>query len=117
MPKTQRDLYRRKLAQAYININWAATYLLELYNVFNPVHPELGAYLQGALEGLAVNTEILTQFAQDAWGKETPDWIAWAATGKPTHGTFIHPDENPDNNTIEEPLPRINADEDKADEP
>lgn len=85
MPKTHRDLYRRNLAQSYINIDYAGAYLFELYKLFNPVHPELGALLQGAMEGLTVTQEILTEFAFRSWGKDTPDWQAWAATGYPRH--------------------------------
>ncbi len=86
MPKTHRDLIHRKLAQAYININWAATYLLELHNEFMPIHPELGEMLKVVLEGLDIQTDILTMFGKEISGMENIDWQAWAATGRPTHG-------------------------------
>lgn len=85
MPKTTRDIYRRHLAQAYININWAATKLLDLYNTFNPVHPELGVLLKAILEGLDIDTEIIQQFAISAWGKIPEDWYSWAGTNRPTY--------------------------------
>ncbi len=99
MPKTQRDLYRRRLAQAYININWSATYILELYNIFNPVHPELAAYLMNTLEGLEVVTDLLTRFAQESWGHTEINWASWSADGRPTHGIQDKLDESIDPTT------------------
>lgn len=110
MPKTQRDIYRRTLAQAYINLNWAGTYILDLYNTFNPVHPELGVMLAAVLEGIALNTEVLQQFAGDAWGNYNPDWQSWAATGQATHGVYTNPNEAlPDTAEIPD-KPHINED-------
>lgn len=106
MPKTHRDLIKRKLAQAYININWAGKYLLQLKQEFDPIHPEIGQYLEEALEGLAIETDILTHIAKNITGAEQINWQAWAATGRPTQPLDSGNDYIEENN-----LPPINEEQ------
>ena len=83
MPKTTRDKIKRELAQAYININWAGTYLLELYNLFHDQHPEHSEVLDTIMKGLEVSSDLIDKFAKEIYVKDTIDWQSWAGRGRP----------------------------------
>ncbi|MEW5992936.1 MAG: hypothetical protein AB1744_00885 [Candidatus Zixiibacteriota bacterium] len=86
MPKTHRDVLRRTLAQAYINLNWSGLYLEEIISQFQSPHPDLADILETAQKGILIAQEFIDRFAKEAWSAESPDWNSWAATGRPRHG-------------------------------
>ena len=77
MSRTVRDAMKRKVAQAVVNINLAASYLSELETEFRPVHPELADGLKVALELAANELLVIDAFALAAWDMESPDWTSW----------------------------------------
>ncbi len=85
MPKTHRQLIQRKLAQGYININYAGTFVKEIAEEYRPVHPELAEALDNALLGLAMVTDILEKFGMVISGAPNINWYSWAGTNRPTH--------------------------------
>jgi hypothetical protein len=94
MPKSHRDLIQRKLAQAYINIYWAGSYLLDLFDEFDNVHPEYAEILKQILLGLDIQTDLLEMFGKKISGRDVIDWQAWAGTGRPRH---VNIETNTDN--------------------
>lgn len=67
MAKTKRDNLKRKLAQSYFHNNVTLERLAELYEVFNPVHPEYAEGLQACAE-LCIHIEhLILAFAKAAW--------------------------------------------------
>lgn len=93
MPKTHRQQIQRKLAQSYINTNWAASYIKDVYDEYLPVHPEQAEILLAVLESYKGICDLIEIFAKETSGHIDIDWQAWAATGRPTHGVDIESDE------------------------
>ena len=102
MPKTRRDLSKRLLAQAYINIDYAGKYIHQLANTFEEQHPDLAQILELTNEGLFNVTELLKNFARISWMDDNPDWTIWAATGRPRHSLTITDDATTDANTVDD---------------
>ena len=112
MPKTTRDNIKRKLAQAYINLNYVGMYLTELETIFRAQHPDLADILDAILPGIITIQEVLKTFAYKSWNDDNPNWQAWAATGRPTHNP---PNGSPiaeNNNTTEKQVEDIREDYD-----
>ena len=68
MPKTHRDLLKKKLGHALNNIERAQMRCLELRDTFAPSHPSEAELLQATMLGLEVCLESLRSFAIFAWG-------------------------------------------------
>lgn len=83
MAKTKRDQIKRTIAQAWINIDWSGQYLDEVEKIFREQHPELADILMASMEGLVIVQETLKTWSEKVWAVENPDWISWAATGRP----------------------------------
>lgn len=77
MPKTHRDILRRRIAQVVNLTEISETYLLEVKAEFDPVHPELGEILQKTLETLELSIRLLEAFCTHSWGGYPADWDTW----------------------------------------
>jgi hypothetical protein len=77
MPKSNRDFMKRDIARAYYNIQLSIDRLVPMYNLFNPVHPELGEMLQSLIDGLFMCQEVIKAFIKQAWGIEEPNILGW----------------------------------------
>lgn len=42
MPRSTREWALRKLTEAHENLNWCGFHLNEVYQKYNPTHPEIG---------------------------------------------------------------------------
>ncbi len=85
MPKSNQDLMKRTLAQAFINIDWAGAQIHEVAEKFRPVHPDLAEGLDAAMSLLVTCQEVMNTFAGACWLNDHPDWSSWSATGRPRH--------------------------------
>lgn len=54
MPRSTRQWAQRKLDEARNNLDWSATHLKAVYDVYTKDHPEIGAVLFTAIDALAV---------------------------------------------------------------
>lgn len=52
MPRNTREWSKRKLLEACNTLDWTATHLIAVYNVYNPTHPEIGTPLEYILNAL-----------------------------------------------------------------
>jgi len=77
MPKTKRDILKRKLAQSYNLLDTSLEYLRELEEIFRPVHPEYADFLVLIAQNIIVTQEFMMQFWEKAWGKRPRDIDAW----------------------------------------
>jgi hypothetical protein len=67
MPKTKRDNLKRLLAQAYHNADRSLLCIIELHNIFNPVHPDMAEGLEIATQLIIQAQQIMEQFSLSAW--------------------------------------------------
>lgn len=79
MPKTKRDLLKRKIAYAHRNCDQAVEHILSVQEQFMAAHPELGAVLQTAMESIYLGQTLLERFAVAAWGSLPKNWADWEA--------------------------------------
>jgi len=77
MPKTNRDVLKREVAQAYFHYERAMEVLVALKAIFEPVHPDLSAALDVVLQASLASQALLTAFWTEAWGQETIRWESW----------------------------------------
>jgi hypothetical protein len=77
MPKTNRDVLKRAVAQAYFHYERAMEIIVELKRIFEPVHPELAEALTVTLTASLACQEMLTKFWTEAWVQETIRWESW----------------------------------------
>lgn len=81
MPKTKRDFLKRDIAIAVNHIEEAQIRLLELKEVFAPVHPEYAAMLDAILVVLETGISFISDFCMQAWATIPPTWDAWRNPG------------------------------------
>jgi hypothetical protein len=99
MPKTSKDVLKRKIAQAMNNIDKAGSDISEVETAFRQVadnlandeqnaidydgdkvetpHEMLADGLQAALALLVSTQEVINEFARISWGMDNPDWQVW----------------------------------------
>lgn len=99
MPKTHRQKIQRKLAQAFININYSGNYIHDIAEEYRPVHADLAEALDNALLGMAMVTDILEAFAKRISGAEEINWNSWAGTARPRRDIEDTAEEAEDNGT------------------
>ena len=85
MPKSTKDVLKRQLGQAGVNLNYSGSYISGLADTFRPVHPELAEILDIAMEGLVNVENLLKVFSDQAWGNPDPEWTIYAGTNRPRH--------------------------------
>ncbi len=88
MPKTKRDLLKRQVAHAWLDLDKAGGHLAQVIAAFIDVHPELAAPLVAVEEGILIQQDVLKAFVKEAWGMENPDWLAWQ--NEPERRTVSH---------------------------
>lgn len=97
MPKTKRDLHKRQLGQAGVNLNYSGAYISGLADIFREQHPELALILDLAMEGLVNVENLLKAFSGKAWGNYDPTWTTYAGSNRPRHDQELaDPDQDPD---------------------
>jgi hypothetical protein len=52
-----------------------------VYDLFQPVHPELAEKLMVCIQGYEVIAGVIKGFAETAWGKDEVNWESWRALG------------------------------------
>lgn len=67
MGKTTRDRLKRKLAQAYRNVDNSLQDLKLIHDTFKDVHPDLADGLQAAIELQIHSQTIMLLFADKCW--------------------------------------------------
>ena len=67
MPKTKRNLLKRKLAQSYHYADECLYRLKDLHLTFAPVHPELAEGLEVAAQLVIQAQTIMETFSLAAW--------------------------------------------------
>ena len=77
MPKTKRDILKRKLAQSYNLLDNALVYIRELEEIFRPVHPKHADMLVLIANVIIQAQEFMMQFWEISWGKRPRDIDAW----------------------------------------
>lgn len=92
MPKTKRDLLKRKLADAYRSITLAMGSLAELQEIFDGVHEKHSQFLKVAIVTLDFARNALTNFATETWGHAPKDWSSWRAQPKRKRDTDLTAD-------------------------
>jgi hypothetical protein len=90
MPKTHRDLLRRTVAQAANHIEEAQIDLLSVKAEFEPVHPDMAAFLDSIVAGMETMLGLVATFCFQAWGTAPADWDVWRNPG--THGKKMYED-------------------------
>jgi hypothetical protein len=77
MPKTKRDLLKRKLAQAYNLIDKATAYITEVGAEFDGVHEQETESLGIVVATCESLKMILDLFCQDTWGMDPDEIKKW----------------------------------------
>jgi len=77
MPKTRRDVLKRRVAQAYNNVDRALANVRDLHDQFDPVHPEYGEFLVVIGQTLTQVHKLLMEFWVHAWGELPDDIETW----------------------------------------
>lgn len=77
MPKTKRDLLKRKVAQVYEHLEYCLVYLAELYTIFEPVHPEHAEMLMLLAQATTQIQENIKTFCIITWGKIPKHFDRW----------------------------------------
>lgn len=78
MARKRSDELKRRIAQAYRNIDKAMEYLLEAKRTFEPVHPEYSQFIDVILQNTLVSQVGIQTLGKMAWGyfpKNTQSWI------------------------------------------
>lgn len=74
MPRTRRDVLKRKVAQVRHHINIAVGVLTDLHDQFAPVHPEDGQILETLGVYFLKGNEAVEMFYDKTWGSLPSDW-------------------------------------------
>ena len=77
MPKTKRDLLKRRTASIILHLDKSQAYLLEMADTFREHHPEYADYLEIIAYGVEQNKQWVFDFWRLAWGKLPSDWKRW----------------------------------------
>jgi hypothetical protein len=81
MPKTKRDFLKRDVAIAVTHIEEAQIRLLELKEVFAPVHPEQAQMLEAILQSLEMSISFISDFCMKTWNTLPATWDLWRNPG------------------------------------
>lgn len=84
MPKTKRDLMKRQLAHAYMNLERSLEHLNIVRETFAEQHTEYAAFLQAMMETVLFAQNNVRLFCIHAWGIAPSDFETWRATDKMT---------------------------------
>jgi len=80
MPKTHRDLLKKRYGYAVRDIENAQLQCLLLQREFEVAHPDFAELLQATMLGLEVCLSSLQSFARHAWGHIPPTVERWRDT-------------------------------------
>ena len=68
--RTKRDNMKRKVSQSHRKLDAVMLDIKILYDLFEPVHPNLGESLEVAAETALLCQQLLEAFAKEAWNME-----------------------------------------------
>lgn len=77
MPKTKRDLLKRRMGQAHNNVQRALADVKDLHETFSPSHPLYAEYLEAIAICLIEVQKMMLNFWVHAWGKPPKDITKW----------------------------------------
>lgn len=61
MPRNTREWAHRELDNANNNLDWTATHLKRVFDVYNPTHPEIGKPIESIIDLLKVAHDAIVQ--------------------------------------------------------
>lgn len=82
MPKTKRDLLKRKVGHAYHNATIGIAHLQEIEEQFRGPHPELADALVTCCVTLDMARDIMAEFWTACWGGTIEPYQSWRTTGQ-----------------------------------
>lgn len=97
MPKTKRDLLKRRLAQAHHDLHKAAENIIPLEQQFRGPHADLANILALALVGLDNLLQLIDVFADRAWGYHPDDYETWRNPRKTKPGETDDSEDDEEN--------------------
>lgn len=77
MPSNPRSLLKKKTAKSLNHLDKCVVMLDELYDVFQPDHPDYGDLLAAIILGLITSREFILDFWGKAWGEVPDDYTRW----------------------------------------
>ena len=77
MPSNPRSLLKKKTAKSLNHLDKTIVMLDELYDVFQPQHPEYGDLLAAIILGLITSRGFILDFWGKAWGEQPDDYTRW----------------------------------------
>ena len=83
MGKTNQEMIRRKLAQAYLNTTKAMGDLAAIESKFAGTHDDMADFLKVICVGLDTACGAIEQFSMMAWGRVPDNWESWRNGAKP----------------------------------
>jgi hypothetical protein len=75
---TNKQVSKRRVARAYLNLERTLDQLAVLYHVFKEPHPELAEALMLLAQQVIVAQDMLVQFWETCWGEPPENWESWA---------------------------------------
>ena len=91
MGKTNQEMIRRKMAQAFLNCTKAMGHLADVESKFAGAHDDMAEFLRVMCVSLDVTCGCIEQFCMMAWGRIPDNWESWR------NGARVQPRENDGN--------------------
>ena len=77
MPSNPRSKLKKKAAGVLNHWDRSLILLDDLYETFNPQHPDYGDYIAGIITNLLLCREFMLDFWGKAWGEVPDDYQKW----------------------------------------